>query len=107
MYDRFIPRIVYDEMFALMDSVNARKEELHSPFLMVLSRDDAVTDLRAAEEFFHGTPAGRKSLVHIENSSHAVPIDEGWEEVVTRIERFIREDQPSPDLRRADAGVRR
>jgi len=90
--DRFIPCIVYREMFALVDDVNGRAGVFNKPLLMVLSKDDQVINSRIVEMFFDEAPTSHKKLAYIEDSGHDIPMDDGWKEVVAITGDFILAD---------------
>ena len=52
--DRFIPRVVYREMFALLRRNRDRAGTLRTPLFMVVSRNDAIVDSPAAERWYSG-----------------------------------------------------
>ncbi|MFH0909388.1 MAG: alpha/beta fold hydrolase [bacterium] len=93
--DIFTPFSIYTELFRLMDTISSRAEEFKTPMLMVLSPDDKVVDCRAAERYFKAARSSPKDLYYVRDAGHAVPIDNGWDDVVRQIDGFIR-DCPQP-----------
>jgi carboxylesterase len=89
--DRFIPRSVYDELFALIDSLAGRAGEIHLPVLMVLSEEDQVIDYAYAEDYFNQLDTDDKKLVTLKNSGHVIPLDYEWEMVVGLTVDFVKE----------------
>ncbi len=87
--DRFIPRVVYNEMFQLLDSIYNRARELNLPLLMVLSQDDVVVDSQDAEHFYQQISSPYKNIIFLENSGHTIPIDYEWKYVVSIVSSFI------------------
>jgi carboxylesterase len=90
--DRFIPRIVIRELFALIDRNLQRAPSFRLPLLMVLARHDRVVDNAAARRFFDDCPARPKRLLEVEDAGHMLPIDRGWEKLVDEAVRFFRAD---------------
>jgi carboxylesterase len=88
MYSRYFPRKVYDEIFAVTDSIQERAGELTVPMLMVLSRDDDIIDSETAHGYYEGTSSERKRLVWLEDARHLIPIDTGWDDVANEIAAF-------------------
>jgi carboxylesterase len=89
--DRYVPRLVYRELFALLRRNRARAKTFRTPLLMVLSRNDMVVDNGAAERFYQECPAVMKKLRYTDQAGHVLPIDQGWEGLVDEIGTFIRE----------------
>ncbi|MFC1451811.1 alpha/beta hydrolase [Verrucomicrobiota bacterium] len=94
----FVPVPLYGELFALLREVHDRRAEFRVPMLMVLSRDDKVTDPCAAEFFFHESSSIVKRIHYVEEAGHVVPLESGWEDVVVEVERFVNivANPPSP-----------
>jgi carboxylesterase len=90
----FVPRSVYDMVFKLTDRLAARKKELAVPVLMVLSREDKVTDYQAAEALYEASTAELKEIHFVEDAGHLIPLDNGWEGVVDRIAVFVGKVDP-------------
>ncbi len=88
--DRFIPRVIYNEMFKLLNSIHDRSRELTLPLLMVLSKEDVVVDSKIAERFYQQVASPCKKILFLENSGHTIPVDYGWKDVVSTISSFIR-----------------
>jgi carboxylesterase len=98
--DKFIPRGVIRDLFALLARNAERAKTFRIPVLMILARHDLVVDNRAAERFFHDCAARPKRLLYVENAGHLLPLDQGWEALVDETARFFREEVGEP------AGVR-
>lgn len=91
----FTPFAVFGQVFDIMDSIGRHPAGLTIPTLMVLADDDKVVDSRAAERYFSQVGAARKDLMHVAHSGHIVPLDNGWEHVVERVDSFVRGVEPS------------
>jgi carboxylesterase len=91
LLDRFIPRAVHRGLFELTRRNAAGAAAPREPLLMVLPREDKVTDNAAAQRFLAAAGARRKSLVVLENSGHVVPLDLDWPRVVEAIDAFVRD----------------
>ena len=89
--DRFIPRSVYNELFALIDSLAGGAGAIDLPVLMVLSEEDQVIDYTYAEDYFNQLDTDDKKLVTLKNSGHVVPLDYDWERVVGLTVDFVEE----------------
>jgi esterase/lipase len=87
--ERYMPRAVYRQLFALLARNRGRAAAFRQPLLMLLARDDAVIDNAAAERFFDDCPAD-KSFHWLEDSGHVIPLDYDWPEAVRWISRFAR-----------------
>jgi carboxylesterase len=89
--DRFVPRVVFRELFGLLARNRQRAKEFRIPLLMVLARHDQVVDNAAAERFFNDCAAHPKRLIYVEKAGHMLPVDYGWENLVDEAARFFRE----------------
>lgn len=89
LIDRFIPLIIYTELFKLIDSIKKRAKELKLPLLMILSQNDTVIDSKASEQFYQKISSNNKQLIILKNSGHVIPLDYEWKEVVSFILTFI------------------
>jgi carboxylesterase len=87
--DRYVPRVVYREMFALLRRNQARVATFRLPLLMVLGRDDLIVDNDAAVRFYRDCGAVSKQLIIAEEAGHMLPLDRGWEQRVEEIAAFI------------------
>ena len=94
--DRFVPRIVYRELFAVVARNRDRAKVFHLPLLMVLARDDLVVDIGAAERFFADYAGASKRLRVLTEVGHMLPYDGGWETIVDEIARFAPEEAKAP-----------
>lgn len=83
----FTPAVVVDELFQLMDRNGPRAAEWQVPVTMILSSADPVVNTPVAKAYFEAMPVDDKSLVLLENSGHAIPLDQEWELVVEAIVR--------------------
>jgi len=88
--DRFVPRVVYREMFALLARNRGRAGAFRTPLLLVLAGDDQVIDNRAAEQFFTDYGGAPKRCETIAEAGHMLPMDFGWNKIVDEIARFAR-----------------
>ncbi len=84
----FSTRNIVTQAFRLMDQNRPVAESLNKPLLMVLSRDDQVTDWAAAEAWFErwGTPD--KILKFYDTSGHAMTVDHDWQSITNDIVQF-------------------
>jgi carboxylesterase len=88
MYNHFIPRSIYDEIYEITGNIAGRAGELTLPMLMVLSPDDRIVDSEAARAYYVASGSGRKELIWIEDAGHMIPIDNGWDDVARAIAKF-------------------
>jgi carboxylesterase len=86
--DRFVPRAVYDSLFALTDHLEGQASRFRTPVLLVLARRDEVVDNVVAEAFLEEAAAPRRKLVVLEESGHAIPLDGERDRVVQAILAF-------------------
>ncbi len=84
----FTPRSVVDETFALIDNNRGRAGELKLPLMMVLSKDDKVIDWQAAKEFYDEAGSDKKTIFFTKDAGHAIPYDNGWQELADAIAKF-------------------
>ena len=89
----FTPIVIVKELFSLMDSNRPRAGEFQTPLLMILSENDTIIDASAAEAYFKQIVSERKSLKKLDRSSHEIPLDWEWQQVVDWINVF---SKPSP-----------
>lgn len=87
--DRFIPRVVYNELFKLLDSINGKANEFNLPLLMMLSSDDKVINPKTAERFYEEAASTSKHIIFLKNSGHVIPLDYQWKDAVSDISEFI------------------
>jgi carboxylesterase len=87
---RFAYLSTYAELFALFDGAAASAPEFRLPLLMAISPLDRVVDSPAAQRFFETAPSPQKQLIVHEQAGHALPIEEGWEELTREIAKFCR-----------------
>jgi pimeloyl-ACP methyl ester carboxylesterase len=84
--DRFVPRSLYGELFALTDSIAGRAAELRVPVLLAYAPDDLVTDPGAAQRYLAAaTNAPLRVCMAQTRAGHVVTWDFGWEQLVERI----------------------
>jgi alpha-beta hydrolase superfamily lysophospholipase len=88
--DRFVPRVVYREMFALLARNRGRAAAFRTPLLLVLAAGDLVIDNRAAEQFFADYGGAPKRREIMAEAGHMLPLDFGWDKIVDEIARFAR-----------------
>lgn len=84
----FTPVAVVDELYGLMDRNRTRAMDFRTPVLMVLSRTDRVVDTPSCEAYYNALGAEQKSLLMLEESGHAIPVDQEWMRVVDSIDEF-------------------
>ena len=87
--DRFVPRSIYDEMFALLDEVNPRRSQIEKPLLLVVSRQDEVIDTAEAVRFFDEVVSKQKEIMYDDQAGHVIPLDYGWEQVAKAVAEFV------------------
>lgn len=87
--DSFVPISIYDDLYALLDEVDSRAGELTMPLLMFVAVDDKVVDADASRAFFEEAGSEPKERVERTDAGHVLPLDQGWEEMVTRTDAFI------------------
>ena len=90
--DKFIPRVVIRDLFALMARNRGRAKTFTIPLLMILARHDRIVDNKAAERFFNDSAARPKRLLYVEDAGHMLPIDYGGGKRVDEATRFFREE---------------
>jgi carboxylesterase len=103
--DKYVPRIVYREMFALLDRNRPRAKRFRAPLFLVLSKTDPVVDNRAAEHFYQECGSVMKRLKYTEEAGHVIPMDHGWQELVVEIDEFIQRLPPSGTQGKSRLGV--
>lgn len=87
-HDRFVPRCVYDALFALLDDIHGRADELDMPVLAVLADQDRVIDSEAVEEFVEATASTRKGILYVSDAGHMIPLD-AEDQVVKATSDFV------------------
>lgn len=93
--DDFVPRSIYNQLFALTDEVEGRGPELKLPVLLVTAPDDLVASPAAAREWVAAaTNAPRRTLLEQTTSGHVVTWDHGWDKTAAAIADFIHPPQP-------------
>lgn len=88
-FDRFIPKIIYKEMFNLLDDVKEKAKKINIPCLMILSKNDLIVNNKEAELFYHQISSPYKNILFLKNSGHMIPLDYEWKNVVSIISAFI------------------
>ncbi|MDO9399623.1 MAG: alpha/beta fold hydrolase [bacterium] len=88
-FDRFIPKIIYKELFNLLDNVKGKAKKINIPFLMILSKNDLIVDGKEAEHFYNQVSSPYKNILILKNSGHMIPLDYEWKNVVSTISTFI------------------
>jgi esterase/lipase len=88
-HDHFFSINVFDELFQLMDEVNAGALRIGCPLLLILSPSDKVVNPAAAKAFLERTSANPAEVIMAENSGHVIPMDQEWVEVCEWIEEFV------------------
>lgn len=87
--DLFMPLALYEELFRAVDAVKDHAPGVSVPALFLLSKDDRVTDPRAAEAFFRHCGSRRKMLKYLPESGHVIPLDHSWMQAVEEVDRFV------------------
>ena len=94
--DKFIPRVVIRDLFALVARNRGRAKTFSTPLLMILARHDRIVDNRAAERFFNDCSAQPKRLMYVEKAGHMLPLDQGWEKLVDEAAGFFKTETSHP-----------
>ena len=95
--DKFIPRVVIRDLFALIARNRTRAKTFHIPLLMILARHDNIVDNHAAEKFFNECAAQpKRRLVYVENAGHMLPLDQGWQMLVDEAAQFFKTETSHP-----------
>lgn len=84
----FSTRNIVQQTFRLMDQNQPAAERIALPVLMILSRDDQVTDWVAAEQYFERLGSNVKQLRFYDNSGHSLTVDYDWKNVTSNIVEF-------------------
>jgi alpha-beta hydrolase superfamily lysophospholipase len=95
--DRFVPRVIFRELFAVLARNRGRARAMTTPLLMVVAKTDLVIDNDAARQYF-AEYGGPKRLVVAELAGHMLPLDFGWEGVVDEATLFARDADAQRDL---------
>jgi carboxylesterase len=88
--DRFVPRAVFRELFAVVARIRGRAKEFNTPLLVWLAKEDLVIDNAAARRFFEEY-GGPKSVQIAEGSGHMLPLDHDWRRIAADVAGFARE----------------
>jgi len=88
--DRFVPREVFRELFALLARNRGRAATFRTPLLLGLAGDDLVIDNGAAERFFADYGGAPKRREIVAEAGHMLPLDFGWNKIVDEVSRFAR-----------------
>ena len=90
--ERFIPRRIYDNLFELLDMIDGRAAEIEVPILLAASRRDRVINWNVAEQFLKTTNSTSKKLIRLDEAGHALPLDNGWEQLTDNIIEFAKSE---------------
>jgi pimeloyl-ACP methyl ester carboxylesterase len=85
--DVFMPRIVFRELFSVLQRNRDRAKTFALPLLMVLGKPDLVIDDAAAVRFFADYCGPKRRLIAAK-SGHILPIDYDWEMIVDEMTKF-------------------
>ena len=85
----FSTRNIVQQTFRLMDRIQPQAESLQLPLLMVLSREDRVTDWVAAERFYDRLGSRCKKLRFYDTSGHALTVDRDYQTITADIIEFV------------------
>lgn len=85
----FSTRNIVDQSFRLMDENQLAADSIRTPLLMVLSRNDQVTDWSQAEQYFSRLGSVDKELIFYDDSGHALTVDVDRENIANDIIQFI------------------
>ena len=72
-----------------MDENQLAANSIRTPVLMVLSRNDQVTDWSQAEQYFSRLGSVDKELIFYDDSGHALTVDVDRENIANDIIQFI------------------
>ena len=86
--DRFIPFLVYRNLFALIDTLAPRAPELRVPIFAALVADDRVVDTPAAQRWLDRVTAPRTVRI-LSDVAHDLPLECGWQKITDEIAGFI------------------
>jgi len=92
---RFVPRAVTDEFFAVLERIDGKAADYRTSTLMLLARHDKVVDNSAAEAWLERSAAEHKEVQYLEESGHAVSIDNNWRDAVEAADRFFDSVRPT------------
>ncbi|QDT70805.1 Thermostable monoacylglycerol lipase [Planctomycetes bacterium MalM25] len=81
----FTPIAVVEELFRLMDRNRPEAERFVTPVSLFVSTTDPVVDTPSAEAYFGEIGSEDKRLIELEQSGHAIPLDQEWQSVVDEI----------------------
>jgi carboxylesterase len=101
--DKYIPRVVIRDLFALIARNRERAKTFRIPLLMILARHDQIVDNHAAERFFNDCAAQPKRLLYVEDAGHMLPLDQGWEKLVDEAAHFFKTETSHPSEKRPGA----
>lgn len=87
--DTFIPRVMYGELFRLVDAVHLNAHGLELPIQCIFAGRDQVVDGKAAEAFVREHAHGLREFVFLPYSGHLVPLDRQWQEATNKIAEFL------------------
>ncbi len=87
----FSPRRVVDNTYQLIRGNRGRADEIKLPVRVFVSPTDAIIDPDSVKLFYEKLGSKNKKLIVADKAGHAIPIDYGWETVVTEIESFAHE----------------
>lgn len=84
--DRFVPRTVYRELFALLKANRRRAGQFVTPMTMILSEHDRVISNDDAETFHARCAAPDPApVIRFADSGHMLPVDHDWRHVAREI----------------------
>lgn len=94
--DRFVPRAVYEAMFAAMHAGRESAAQLQVPVLVLAASEDRVVDFDAARRFAASVPGSAGLFQSVSPARHVVPLDTGWEQTGHAIVSFIEREGAQP-----------
>ena len=98
----FSTRNIVQQTFRLMDQNLPAAESIKMPVLMILSRDDRVTDWVAAEKYFGRIGSADKQLKFYDESGHALAVDYDWHNITADILEFAHSRYGHPSAENGD-----
>ena len=87
--DRFIPRKVFREMFAVMEDNEKRAQDFTTPIMIIATDKDMVVDVKKTEAFYENISSSEKGLIRHNQAGHVIPRDYGWQETAEATHIFL------------------
>ncbi len=88
--DRFVPLVVYREVFALMSELENAASSISHPAMLVLADSDKVIDSNVAVAFHDAMASNVKRRLILKDTGHLIPLDHTWEQLAEEVDSFVR-----------------